>query len=244
VSDTTVPASGGAETTTGDGTQVLLDVRGVQHAYRRTVALRGIDLRVTAGEVVAVTGPSGCGKSTLLHVAAGLLTPQAGTVTLLGRDLATLSDDDRARLRRREVGVVLQFGQLVPELSALDNVALPLLLDGHAAAGARGLAAEWIGRCGAADVTGMLPADMSGGEAQRVAVARALVTGPRVVFADEPTGSLDTLAGQEVLALLLRAVRHGGAALVVVTHDNTVAAHADREIRVVDGTVVSEAVLR
>lgn len=222
----------------------VLDVRGVQHAYRRTVALRGVDLAVAAGEVVAVTGPSGCGKSTLLHAAAGLLVPQAGTVTLLGHDLARLGEDERARLRRGAVGIVLQFGQLVPELTALDNVALPLLLEGRPADGARRLAADWLERCGAADVAGTMPSDMSGGEAQRVAVARALVTAPQLVFADEPTGSLDTLAGRQVLALLLEAVRERGAGLVLVTHDNTVASRADREVRLVDGAVVSQAALR
>lgn len=222
----------------------VLEARGVQHAYRRTVALRGVDLRVDAGEVVAVTGPSGCGKSTLLHAAAGLLVPQAGTVTLLGQDLARLGEDDRALLRRRQVGIVLQFGQLVPELTAVDNVALPLLLDGRPADGARRLALDWLERCGAEDVAATMPSDMSGGEAQRVAVARALVTGPSVVFADEPTGSLDTLAGRQVLGLLVAAVRERGASLVLVTHDNTVAAKADREVRLVDGTVASEAVLR
>lgn len=221
----------------------VLAVAGVQHAYRRTVALRGVDLRVGAGEVVAVTGPSGCGKSTLLHITSGLLTPQAGSAVLLGHDLTRLDADSRARLRRREIGIVLQFGQLVPELTALDNVALPLLLGGSDPAGARTLAAEWLDRCGAAEIAGTAPPELSGGQQQRVAVARALVTGPRVVFADEPTGSLDSLAGRQLLALLLGAVRDTGASLVVVTHDNTVAARADREVRLVDGQVVSEAVL-
>lgn len=227
-----------------DPREVVLSVRGVQHAYRRTVALRGVDLRVRIGEVVAVTGPSGCGKSTLLHAAAGLLVPQAGDVTLLGHDLARLDGDARARLRRREVGVVLQYGQLVPELTAVDNVALPLLLENSDVDGARRLAREWLERCGADGVEQMTPAEMSGGEAQRVAVARALVTGPRVIFADEPTGSLDTLAGRHVLALLLAAVHDAAASMVLVTHDNTVAAKADREVRLVDGAVVAETDLR
>jgi putative ABC transport system ATP-binding protein len=228
---------------TGSGDSAVL-LTGVQHAYRRTVALRGVDLAVAAGEVVAVSGPSGCGKSTLLHIASGLLVAQAGQVSLLGHDLTRLDGNSRARLRRREVGVVLQFGQLVPELTALDNVALPLLLDGAERAGARRLAQDWLARCGADDVTGTVPPEMSGGEAQRVAVARALVTGPRVVFADEPTGSLDSIGGKQLLALLLDAVRERGASLVLVTHDNTVAAKADREVRLVDGVITSQAVLR
>jgi putative ABC transport system ATP-binding protein len=228
---------------TGAGDSVLT-VTGVQHAYRRTVALRGVDLTVASGEVVAVSGPSGCGKSTLLHIASGLLVPQAGQVSLLGHDLTRLDADGRARLRRREVGIVLQFGQLVPELTALDNVALPLLLDGAEPAGAGRLAEDWLARCGADDVAGAVPPEMSGGQAQRVAVARALVTGPRVVFADEPTGSLDSMGGRQLLTLLLDAVREGGASLVLVTHDNTVAAKADREVRLVDGVVTSQTVLR
>lgn len=224
--------------------QGLAQARSVHHAYRRTVALRGVDLDVAAGEVVAVTGPSGCGKSTLLHVLAGLLCPQAGTVQLLGHDLARLDPDRRALLRRREVGVVLQYGQLVPELTAVDNVALPLLLDGHDPQAARRLAADWLERCGVADQAGTVTPELSGGQAQRVAVARALVTGPRLVFADEPTGSLDTLGGRQVLRLLVDAVRAGGAGLVLVTHDNTVAAQADREVRLADGRVVSRSDLR
>ncbi|MDA0179418.1 ABC transporter ATP-binding protein [Solirubrobacter phytolaccae] len=223
---------------------MILRLRGVEHAYRRTVALRGVSLAVEPEEVVAVTGPSGCGKSTLLHVAAGILRPQAGAVTLLDQDLVTLDDAERARLRRRNVGVVLQFGQLVPDLSALENVALPLLLERHDRGAALTAAREWLERAGVGDERDTLAAELSGGQAQRVAVARALVTGPSIVFADEPTGSLDSTGGEALLALLLAAARERGAALVIVTHDNVVAAHADREVRLRDGHVEAEAVLR
>lgn len=223
--------------------RAVLALDGVQHAYQRTVALRGVTAAVRTGEVVAVSGPSGSGKSTLLHVAAGLIRPQSGQVELFGRDLARVGDDDRAALRRTRLSLVLQFGQLVGELTGIDNVALPLRLGGADTVPARRLARDWLERCGAGDLAGVRPEEMSGGEAQRVAVARALVTRPELVLADEPTGSLDSIAGRELLDLLLAEVRSIGAALVVVTHDNTVAARADREIRLFDGLIEWQAVL-
>jgi putative ABC transport system ATP-binding protein len=222
----------------------VLKVTAVEHAYRRTVALRGVSLTVQPGEIVAVTGPSGCGKSTLLHVAAGILRPQAGDVRLLGRDLRALDEAERTKLRRRGVGLVLQFGQLVPDLSVLENVALPLLLDGHERQPAFTAAAEWLRRAGLEADPDALPSELSGGQAQRVAVARALVTGPAVLFADEPTGSMDTLGGEQLLDLLLGVARERAAAVVLVTHDNVVAANADREVRLRDGRVETIAVLR
>jgi putative ABC transport system ATP-binding protein len=223
--------------------EFVLVMDGVQHAYHRTVALRGVGLSVRPAEAVAITGPSGTGKSTLLHVAAGLLRPQSGTVRLFGTDLSTVSDDERARLRRTRLSLVLQFGQLVPELTGVDNVALPLLLDGAEPVAARKLAQEWLDRCGAGDLADTRPDEMSGGQAQRVAVARSLITSPALVLADEPTGSLDSISGRELLDLLLGEVRDLGAALIVVTHDNTVAARTDREIRMLDGAIASQAVL-
>jgi putative ABC transport system ATP-binding protein len=222
----------------------VLEMTAVQHAYRRTVALRGVSLTVEAGEVVAVTGPSGCGKSTLLHAAAGIVRPQAGSVRLLGHDLTELDEAARTRLRRRQVGIVLQFGQLVPDLSVLENVALPLLLDGHERAVSYTAAAAWLERAGFDAEVDTPPAELSGGQAQRVAVARALVAGPAVIFADEPTGSMDTIGGEQLLELLLGAAGERGTAVVLVTHDNVVAAHADREVRLRDGRVEAEAVLR
>ena len=229
---------------TDDPAAPALALTGVAHAYGRTVALRGVDLRVAHGEVVAITGPSGGGKSTLLHVAAGILRPRSGTVALLGRDLAALGEADRTRLRRREVGLVLQFGQLVPDLTVAENVALPLLLDGAGSRKAMATAAAWLARCGLGGADDARPGELSGGEAQRVAVARALVTEPALVLADEPTGSMDTLGGEGLLDLLLEAVGERDAALVLVTHDNVVAARAERELRLRDGAVEAEAVLR
>jgi putative ABC transport system ATP-binding protein len=211
--------------------------RGLSKAFGRTEALRGASLTVGAGETVAVTGRSGSGKSTLLLCLAGILRPEAGEVSYEGRQLASLSEADRTRLRRREFGIVLQFGQLVPELSAVDNVALPLLLDRHDRAAAHRSALGWLERLGALDLADATPGELSGGEAQRVAVARALVSGPSVVLADEPTGALDTVSGERVLDALLGATRESGASVVLVTHDNRVAAHADREVVVVDGRI-------
>jgi putative ABC transport system ATP-binding protein len=226
-----------------DPDQPVVRLDGVQHAYHRTVAVRGVSLAIQPGEVVAITGPSGCGKSTLLHIAAGLLQPQSGSVHLFGRDLASAGYDERASLRRTKLALVLQFGQLVPELTGVDNVALPLLLGGRPPAPARRLAREWLDRCAAGELADTLPAEMSGGQAQRVAVARSLITSPHLILADEPTGSLDSLGGRDLLDLMFSQISGIGAALVIVTHDNTVAARADREVRLFDGAIASEAVL-
>jgi putative ABC transport system ATP-binding protein len=216
---------------------------GVSHSYGRTQALRDVSLAVAPGEVVAVTGPSGCGKSTLLLLAAGVLRAQSGRVEVAGRDLADLDEAARARLRRRSVGLVLQFGQLVPDLPVLDNVALPLLLEGHAPAQARAAAAGWLERVALDVDPGTLPAELSGGQAQLAAAARALVTGPALLLADEPTASLDPRSGRDLLDLLLVTTTAAGGAVLLVSHDNAVAARADREVRLRAGSVVSEAVL-
>ncbi len=213
----------------------VLDVRDAHKSFARDQALRGASLTVAPGEVVALVGPSGSGKSTLLHCATGLLRPESGSVRVLGRDLTSLSQSERSRLRRREIGLVLQFGQLVPELSAAQNVALPLLLEGHDRAASRTSARGWLERAGVLDLADALPGELSGGERQRVAVARALVTGPRLVCADEPTGALDTVSGEEIATLLIATTRDAGAALLIATHDNRMAASADREVMLRDG---------
>jgi putative ABC transport system ATP-binding protein len=179
----------------------------------------------------------------LLHCAAGILRPQGGAVSLVGRDLAELPEAERTRLRRTQAGVVLQFGQLVPDLSLVDNVALPLLLEGHDRDAARRAALGWLERVGVAGDAAAVPAELSGGQNQRAAVARALVTGPAIVFADEPTGSLDSHSGEQMMELLLASTRDGGAALVIVTHDNLIAAYADREVRLRDGQIQHEVAL-
>ncbi|MFN8073992.1 MAG: ATP-binding cassette domain-containing protein [Kineosporiaceae bacterium] len=214
-----------------------LSLRHVTYSYPRALALRQVSLDVAPGEVVAVTGRSGSGKSTLLHLAAGLITPHSGQVLLGGRDLAEAGAAGAAALRRRAIGVVLQHGQLVGDLTLLDNVALPLLLDGVPRAHARRTAQDWLERAGAGDLLAARPGEISGGQAQRAALARALVAGPALVLADEPTGSLDEAAGDAVLDLMLDSCRATGAALVVVTHDNRVSAVADREVHLADGEI-------
>ena len=203
--------------------------------FGQTEALRGIDVAIGAGEIVAIMGPSGSGKSTLLHCLAGILTPDAGSVTLAGRRIDSLGEAERSRLRRTSFGFVFQFGQLVPELTALENVALPLLLGAVGRSEAEARAATWFPALGLDGLEHRRPGDMSGGQAQRVAVARALVTEPSVIFADEPTGSLDSLAGEQVMELLTAAARSAGTSVIVVTHEARVAAYAHREIVVRDG---------
>jgi len=217
-------------------TEVILSARALEKSFGRTQALRGVSLELARGEVLAVTGPSGGGKSTLLHCLSGILRPEAGEVRYNGQRLDDLAEAPRTRLRRREFGIVLQFGQLVPELTVEQNVALPLLLEGHDRSAAGTAARTWLDRLEVGKLATALPGELSGGEAQRAALARALVTGPQVVFADEPTGALDTVGGEALLDVLLSTARERDASVVLVTHDNRVAAHADREVVLVDGT--------
>jgi putative ABC transport system ATP-binding protein len=221
----------------------LLVGRDLHKRYGRTPALEGAEFVARAGEVVAVMGPSGSGKSTLLHCLAGIVPADRGTVRFAGRDLGGISDAARAELRRTAFGFVFQFGQLVPELSCLENVALQLRLKGVGRRDAERRATEWLERLEVGDVSGQTPGAVSGGQGQRVAVARALVTRPRVVFADEPTGALDSLNGERVMQLLSGAARETGAAVVLVTHEPRVAAYSDREVVVRDGRTRTSEVL-
>ncbi|XIE80016.1 ABC transporter ATP-binding protein [Streptomyces sp. SBR177] len=215
----------------------LLRATGLTKAYGPTPALAGVDFSLRAGEVVAVMGPSGSGKSTLLHCLAGIVRPDTGTIHYDGRELTALGDARRSALRRADFGFVFQFGQLVPELTCVENVALPLRLNGERRRAAERRAGEWLARLEVDDVAGKRPGEISGGQGQRVAVARALVTAPRVIFADEPTGALDSLNGERVMSLLTDASRDTGAAVVLVTHEARVAAYSDREVVVRDGAV-------
>lgn len=215
---------------------MLLQLRGAEKRFERGgdsfAALDGVDLDVDEGEFVALLGPSGSGKSTLIHLAAGIDDPDGGTVHLHGRPLAEVSVKERARIRRRDVGLVFQFFHLLPALTVRENVELPLLLDGQRPGD---LPARLIERVGLGDRIDHLPSELSGGQLQRVAIARALVTGPRLVLADEPTGNLDSASGAIVLEVLEENVRAAGAGMLMVTHDESVAARADRVVRLRDG---------
>jgi putative ABC transport system ATP-binding protein len=215
----------------------LLTASGLTKTHGRTPALRGASVDLHGGEILAVTGASGSGKSTLLHCLAGIVRPDEGSVSYDGRRLEDLPEKRLSELRRTEFGVVFQFGQLIPELTALDNVALPLLLAGTDRAQARARAGEWLERFGVRGQEELRPGEMSGGQAQRTALARALVTGPKVVFADEPTGALDSLAGEQVMTALVHTARESGTAVLLITHDAQVAAYADREVQLRDGVV-------
>jgi putative ABC transport system ATP-binding protein len=215
----------------------IIEGRDVVKSFGQTPALRGASVAVSQGEILAIMGPSGSGKSTLLHCLAGIFKPDSGEVWFDGGRLDTLDEAARTRLRRTGFGFVFQFGQLVPELTALDNVAMPLLLNRSKKKPAYALAASWLERLGLADKGERRTGELSGGEAQRVAIARALALSPRVVFADEPTGSLDSLTGEKVMDLLTGLARELGSTVVLVTHDARVAAYADRQVTVRDGLV-------
>jgi putative ABC transport system ATP-binding protein len=217
----------------------LVEARNVVRSFGQTPALRGATVSVAAGEIVAVMGPSGSGKSTLLHCLAGILVPDSGEVWFDGRRVDTRGEAERSTLRRDRFGFVFQFGQLVPELTAEENVALPLLLGGVRRARALAEARPWFGRLGLDGLQGRRSGELSGGEGQRVALARGLVARPEVLFADEPTGSLDSLTGEHVMDLLVSAAREQGTTVVLVTHEARVAAYADREVIVRDGKVNS-----
>ncbi|NUT36904.1 MAG: ABC transporter ATP-binding protein [Hamadaea sp.] len=221
--------------------ETLLTGRGLHKSFGLTPALRGADIALDTGEVLAVMGPSGSGKSTLLHCLAGILTPDAGEVVFNGQRIDQLPDNPRSRLRRTVFGFVFQFGQLVPELPVLENVALPLLLAGKSRRAAVGEAARWLPRLGLENVGDRLPGEISGGQGQRAAVARALAARPRLVFADEPTGSLDSVAADEVMELLVTIAKAEDIGVMVVTHEPRVAAYADRQVTVRDGRVVTQA---
>ena len=203
-------------------------------------ALKGINVRLAEGEFVAVMGPSGCGKSTLLHLIGGLDRPTSGDVTLAGQSIAALDDDALTAVRRRQIGFIFQFYNLLPVLNATENAALPLILDGVKPAEARSRATEWLKRMGLADRLTHRPNQLSGGQQQRVAIARALVTEPALILADEPTGNLDSAAGNEIAALLKQITSDWGRTVLMVTHDPRIAAYADRIIFLKDGTIVDD----
>jgi len=219
----------------------LVEARTVALSFGPTPALRGVDVAIAPGELLAVMGPSGSGKSTLLHCLAGILVPDSGEIHFAGHRIDNAGENRRSALRREHFGFVFQFGQLVPELTAEENVALPLLLNGVARTEAIGRARDWLDRLDLDGLERRRSGELSGGEAQRVAVARGFVAEPQVLFADEPTGSLDSLTGENVMELLSTAARTHGTTVVLVTHDARVAAYADREIIVRDGRVTTPA---
>ncbi len=197
----------------------LIEAHDVVRSFGETQALRGANLSVGRGEVLAIMGPSGSGKSTLLHCLAGIFKPDSGEIWFDGQRVDVLDETKRTELRRTAFGFVFQFGQLVPELTSADNVALPLLLNKTSRKEAYRQATSWLSRLGLEGLEGRRSGELSGGQAQRVALARALVAGPKVIFADEPTGSLDSLTGEAVMNLLVDNARAEGTTVVLVTHD-------------------------
>ena len=217
----------------------MLELRNLHHGYelggRTLPVLRGVDIEVHPGEIVAIVGRSGSGKSTLLHLAGGLAAPDQGEVWLDGRSLSAMSARGRAIARRQRVGFVFQAFHLLPGLDVIENVAMPLLLDGESRNRARDRARPILEAVGIAERAAHLPSELSGGELQRAAIARALVADPSLVLADEPTGNLDSTTAEEIIDLLVSRVRGAGLAMMLVTHDPLIAAHADRVLTMADG---------
>lgn len=221
---------------------MIIEARKIKKSFgKQTQALRGANLAIQEGEIVAIMGPSGSGKSTLLHCLAGILRADSGEVIFDGANINKLSDKKRNQLRREQFGFVFQFSQLVPELTALDNVALPLLINGVKKSEAYLEAQRWLEKVGVQSIAQHIPGELSGGQAQRVAIARSMIIKPRILFADEPTGSLDSYNSEKVMELFIKTAREHNTTVVMVTHEPTIAAYADREVIVRDGLVVGEA---
>jgi putative ABC transport system ATP-binding protein len=206
-------------------------------------ALDHVNLSVNAGEFVAIMGPSGCGKSTLLHLIGGLDRPSDGKVIIEGTSIAEMDDDRLTELRRRKIGFVFQFFNLIPVLNAVENAALPVTLDGVRPAEAQKKAAEWLALFGLSERMSSRPDQLSGGQQQRVAIARALAAEPALILADEPTGNLDTRSGDEIASLLRDVAKKYGRTVIMVTHDPRIAAYADRIVFLKDGKIVDETIL-
>lgn len=221
-------------------TQVILQADRLLKQYGPTRALDGVSLALSAGTSTAIMGASGSGKTTLLHMLAGILTPDAGTVHFGGQPISSLSDADRSKLRREQFGFVFQQGLLIPELTAVENVALAAMLNGASKREALGPASQWLASLGLAGLEDRRIGQLSGGQAQRVAIARAQITGASVIFADEPTGALDSSTSQEVMSALLGVTSGRGRTLVVVTHDPNVAARCERVVTLSDGRIVAD----
>ncbi|NUR70862.1 MAG: ATP-binding cassette domain-containing protein [Hamadaea sp.] len=217
----------------------LVSAATVSRTLGSTLALDDVEISLDAGEVIAVVGPSGCGKSTLLQVLAGLLEPDKGTVTFREIDLFQLNDRARSEIRLRHFGFAFQFGELVPELTLQENVELPLRLSGVSARDARARSAAILSELEISALGVRRATEVSGGQAQRAAIARAMVHEPAVLFADEPTGALDSKSGKSVLGAMLSLARDRGTAVLIVTHDSYVAGQADRIVEMRDGTVLS-----
>ena len=221
-----------------NSSDVIIKADDIKKSYGETHAMRGISLEIKRGEVLAIMGPSGSGKSTLLHTLAGIIKPDSGKVYFGGSRIDNLNDHGRTMLRRTKFGFVFQFSQLVPELTAIDNVAVPLLLNGIPRGEAYHQAEQWLNKVGITDAKlNHLANQLSGGQIQRVAIARAMVINPEVLFADEPTGSLDSLNSELVMKMFIKTAKENGTTVVMVTHEPTIAAYADREIIVRDGRV-------
>ena len=217
---------------------VIISAKNIKKSYGKTEVLHGVSLDVAQGEVLAIMGPSGSGKSTLLHSLAAIIPVDSGEIMFGGRNIAKFSDNKRSILRRTAFGFVFQFSQLVPELTVIDNVALPLLLNGISRNKAYAEAKKWLDEVGLKDKYDSTPGEISGGQAQRVAIARAMVVRPKILFADEPTGSLDSLNSEHVMELFIKTAKEHGTTVTMVTHEPSIAAYADREIVVRDGVIV------